>query len=110
MHPAYTQKSILEYVFEVAVATKDGQVKCPKCKKAEMIMTANGIFCSDKVDCKFALWREVAHKKLTDANLIMLLERKKTGLIKGFKKKSGGEFSCSLTLTNEYKVEFEFSK
>jgi len=93
------------FVFETAAEIKGEKVYCPKCKTGELILNQHGVFCSEKDACDFKLWRKVAGKELSDAVLTQLLQGKKTALIKGFKKKDGGDFSAHLVLT-ETKLQF----
>lgn len=60
--------------------------------------------------CGFELWKECCHKKLTQAQMKALIEKGKTGLIKGFKGKSGKEFDAFLVLDAAATghVSFEF--
>lgn len=80
------------------------EIACPKCKKAMALFTA-GAFCNS---CEIKIFRKVAQKELTDKMLKDLLEKKKTGLIKGFKGKSGKAFDAKLILNEDYTVTFEF--
>ena len=60
--------------------------------------------------CGFEIWKSVAGKKLTAAQLTKLLEGGTTGKISGFKSKTGKEFSAKLKLAADKsgKVEFVF--
>ena len=59
--------------------------------------------------CGYALWREIAHKKLSDSLLTKLLKNGKTQVLKGFKSKAGNEFSAALALGEGGKVVFDFT-
>ena len=56
------------------------------------------------------LWRTVAGKKLSDAQLATLAGKGVTPEIKGFTSKSGKEFSAKLKLDAEFKAAFDFNK
>jgi len=56
----------------------------------------------------FPIWKTVSGKKLTEAHVKQLLEKGRTGLIKGFKSKKGKSFDAHLVLC-EGKVTFEFA-
>lgn len=62
--------------------------------------------------CGFEIWKSVAGKKLTAAQLGKLLEGGTTGKISGFKSKTGKEFSAKLKLAADKsgKVEFVFDE
>lgn len=96
-----------------AEIAKDGNpadtVLCPVCGK-KMIRSEKGYICSGVKDksCTYGVLRTVASKKLTDKQLQSLITKGKTGFIKGFKSKSGKEFSARLRLNKEHKIEFDF--
>ena len=62
--------------------------------------------------CGFEIWKSVAGKKLTTAQLGKLLEGGTTGKISGFKSKTGKEFSAKLRLAADKsgKIEFVFDE
>ncbi|GHT16372.1 hypothetical protein AGMMS4956_18670 [Bacteroidia bacterium] len=60
-------------------------------------------------ECGFVIWRTIAGKKLTDAQLITLATKGITSEIKGFTSKAGKEFSAKLKLDGEMKAVFEFA-
>ena len=81
---------------------------CPKCKQQRLHVFEKGIGCSK--ECGFVLWRTVAGKKLSDAQLAALAGKGATPEIKGFTSKAGKEFSAKLKLDAELKVTFDFNK
>jgi len=83
--------------------------KCPLCGK-DVIEGRKGYGCSGYKDqgCKFIIWKEIAGKKLSRNQVKTLLEKGKTGPIKGFKSKKGNKFEAALKLENG-KVELQFS-
>ncbi len=84
--------------------------KCPFCGKA-VIEGKKGYGCSGyKEGCKFVIWKEIAGKKITAKQAQGLLQKGKTGIIKGFKSKAGKSFEAILVLGQNGKVEFEFNK
>lgn len=86
------------------------EIICPLCKN-KMKLHDWGIGCSGyKNGCKMSLNRTISGKKLTDAQLIMLIEKKKTNLIKGFISKNEKKFDAYLILNKENKIQFEFKK
>ncbi|MFZ1806399.1 MAG: DNA topoisomerase [Cyclobacteriaceae bacterium] len=97
------------FKLEFADHADGATISCPKCKQSKVRVGEKGISCLDKA-CDFFIYRIIAQKKLTDAQLISLVEKKKTGIIKGLKSKAGKAFETSLVLNNEHKVEFNFAK
>ena len=60
--------------------------------------------------CKFAIWKMVAGKRLTERQAQMLLTRGATDQLKGFKSKAGKPFAARLKLDAEFKVSFDFDE
>lgn len=112
-------KNIVNSVFQsenqMDVAQGKSQPKelgiCPSCGKGHIIENQKSYGCSDwKNGCKFSIWKEIAGKKLTIKNIEDLVQKGKTGLIKGFKSKTGKEFEAYLVLDEQFKIKFEFEK
>lgn len=83
--------------------------KCPICN-APVIENSRAYNCSNwKNGCKFAIWKEVSGKKITEKQARKILSTGKTQKIKGFKSKKGNSFDACLVLTSEKKIGFEFS-
>ena len=86
-------------------------ISCPFCG-ARVINGKFGYFCSAKKDtgCPFSVGKEYCGKAISDAQAIRLIEKGKTALIKGFKKKDGkGEFDAYLVVDKtSKKIKFEF--
>lgn len=85
---------------------------CPKCGEGDVRKTPKGAGCSLWQDgCNFTIWRECFGKKLTDGQIRELVEKKRTKVIKGFKKKSGdGTYDARLIINEEFKVRLDFSE
>jgi DNA topoisomerase-3 len=79
---------------------------CPKCKKQHLRLFEKGIGCNK--ECGFVVWRSVAKKNLTDAQLIALIEKGKTPVIKGFTSKAGKPFDAKMVLKADLTTGFEF--
>ena len=78
-----------------------------------MIKGKFGYFCSAKKEkgCNFSIPSELCGKTVTDTQVLRLIEKSKTTVIKGFKSKAGKEFDAALKLDKTTgKIEFEFSK
>lgn len=87
-----------------------GLAPCPQCGQGVVRETPKGAGCNRwKEGCKFSVWREQYGKKLTDAQLKELVEKRRTKVIKGFKKKDGsGTYDARLVLNDEFRVRLEF--
>jgi len=57
---------------------------CPKCKATKLMKGKTAIGCSNFKECGFKIPFELMGKKLTEAQLIQLVQKGKTGVIKGF--------------------------
>ncbi len=82
--------------------------KCPLCN-AEIYETAKAFSCSKwkSTGCKFAIWKIIAGKQITESIAKKLLKQGETQLLKGFKNRSGASFETRLVLKNG-RVEFVF--
>ena len=84
-------------------------VTCPTCKVGKISLRKNFYGCSDyKNGCKQTFPERLLGKKLTEKNIRDLCTSGKTTEIKGFKAKSGKQFSAALRLV-EGKIEFDFN-
>lgn len=80
---------------------------CPCCK-ADLSINKSVISC-DK--CGLKIWRKQLEKELTESQLLALITKGRTGLIKGFKSKTGKDFDAKLVLNKgEKKITLEFGK
>lgn len=84
------------------------------CKKP-MRKTKSGYGCSgyskDGDGCSFFIYNEIAGKKITESQILMLLQNGRTGVIKGFQSKKDPEktFDAALKVEQESgKVVFDF--
>jgi len=81
---------------------------CPLCQ-ATILDFPKSFSCSRwKEGCGFTIWKVMAKKKLSITHIKILMTKRKTDLIKGFKSKTGKSFEAYLLLNQEGKVEFEF--
>ena len=58
-------------------------LSCPKCKTAKLMKGKTALGCSNYAACGFKIPFELLGKKLTETQLLDLLEKGKTGVIKG---------------------------
>lgn len=68
-------------------------------------------YCENYTRCDFKIWKEISGKKIPESEVKKLLEKRESGLIKGFKsKKTGKEFSAYLVLGDDNTLSFKFQK
>jgi DNA topoisomerase-3 len=88
--------------------TREPLGNCPKCG-SPVVETKKSYGCSAwKSGCKFAIWKTVAGKRVSEAQAKQLLEKGKTGQLKGFKSKAGKPFAAALTLDDDQNVKLDF--
>ena len=81
---------------------------CPICQ-AEIKDFPKSYSCSRwREGCKFTIWKIMASKKISPAQIEKIITHKKSDLIKGFKSKTGNSFSAYLVLNQEGQINFEF--
>lgn len=79
---------------------------CPKCG-APMAFYPKIAKCLNS-ECQLVIFRTMAGKELSDEQLKTLIEKGRTGVIKGFRKKDGDLFEASVALNADFKTEFAF--
>ena len=79
---------------------------CPKCG-APMAFYPKIAKCLNS-ECQLVIFRTMAGKELSDEQLKTLIEKGRTGVIKGFSKKDGDLFEASVALNADFKTEFAF--
>ena len=80
---------------------------CPKCGSGRILFYPKVAKCSN-VDCTLTIFRNKYDKQITDKQIVELVTKRKTGLIKGFKGKNGKSFDASLVLDEQFNVAFSF--
>ena len=81
---------------------------CPKCGK-KVFDTPQAYSCAGGRDsCGFIIWKTIAGKSISSTQAEKLISSGKSGLIKGFKAKSGNSFNAYLVLRDDKSVGFEF--
>jgi len=84
-------------------------ITCPKCGLGQVIEGKKGRGCNRyREGCDFVVWYEMAGKKLTEKQIETLIDKGRTGVIKGFKSRSGKPFEARLRLDGDWKVVFDF--
>ncbi len=82
---------------------------CPKCGQGQIVEGKRGFGCNRfREGCNFVVWKEVAKKTLTQKQIRTLIEKGKTGVIKGFTSKKGNTFETKLRLDDQWKTVFDF--
>ena len=88
---------------------KDSFGTCPVCQN-NVVEYSKSYSCeSGKDKCGFVIWKSIAGKDISKAQLNKLLTKKKSDLIKGFKGKSGKDFDAHLILRDDNTIGFEFA-
>jgi DNA topoisomerase III len=91
-----------------ALNATDAIADCPLCN-GKIIETSKAYSCSEwRNGCKAAIWKIIAHKKITPTMAKKLLSEGETGVLKGFKSTKGTEFEVNLKLVDG-KVEMDFA-
>lgn len=83
------------------------ECRCPKCQSGRILFYPKVAKCSN-VDCTLTVFRNKCEKQLTDKQISELLAKGKTGVIKGFKGKTGKTFDASLSLDEQFNTIFVF--
>lgn len=80
--------------------------RCPKCG-AETITIFNKVAKCNDPDCAFLLFRTFNGRELTDNQMLLLLQGKRTGYLK-FTSKKGKKYEASLKLDDNYRIDITF--
>jgi len=80
---------------------------CPKCKSAKLMRGKAAVGCANFANCGFKIPFELMGKTLTDSQLVDLVLKGKTGVIKGLivppsTEKTNGKFSLNSTFNIEF--------
>jgi DNA topoisomerase-3 len=86
---------------------KTDVVKCPKCKQGTVMKGKTAFGCSNfKNGCDFKVPFDLMNKKLSDNQILTLVEKGKTSVIKGLDV-GGTKKDGILKLTSSFNIEFE---
>ena len=115
MQPETFRKAIEGYTREITSELLGTQISvadenaciCPKCKVANVHIYPKVVKCTD-TNCGLLVFRSISEKTLSDKQVVDLLTKGKSGIIKGFKSKSGKTFDAALKFDENYKVVFDF--
>lgn len=104
----YATQITSELLASKILYTGSGQeVDCPKCGSGKMSFFPKVVKCNNS-GCELPIFRTLAGKQLSDAQITELITSRKTGVIKGFQSKAGKSFDASLAFDESYKVVFVF--
>lgn len=116
----YNSKRVIQIVEEVPVEEKPKQTRtpkekvsietldCPKCKNAKLMKGKAAIGCANFAACGFKVPFEMMGKKLTESQLIDLIQKGKTTKIKGFTiAGSNDKKDGKLILTSDFNISLE---
>lgn len=88
---------------------KDSGCQCPKCKHGTMQFFGKVVRCSNK-ECGMPVFKQVAGKLLTDADITDLLTKGKTRTLNGFTSKQGKSFSAAIAFDEKFNTKFVFAE
>lgn len=88
---------------------KDSGCQCPKCKHGTMQFFGKVVKCSNK-ECGMPVFKQVAGKLLTDADITDLLTKGKTRTLNGFTSKQGKSFSAAIAFDENFNTKFVFAE
>ena len=84
------------------------ELDCPKCKQAKIMKGKTAGGCGQFSVCGFKIPLELAGKQLTESQLIDLLTKRRTGIIKGFQVPGqDNPFQAKLILGEDLNVRFD---
>lgn len=88
---------------------KDSGCLCPKCKQGAIQFFGKVVRCSNK-ECGMPVFKQVAGKLLTDADITDLLTKGKTRTLNGFTSKQGKSFSAAIAFDENFNTKFVFAE
>ena len=88
---------------------KDSGCQCPKCKQGTMQFFGKVVRCCNK-ECGMPVFKQVAGKLLTDADVTDLLTKGKTRTLNGFTSKQGKSFSAAIAFDENFNTKFVFAE
>ena len=88
---------------------KDSGCQCPKCKQGTMQFFGKVVRCSNK-ECGMPVFKQVAGKLLTDADVTDLLTKGRTKTLNGFTSKQGKTFSAAIVFDEDFNTKFVFTE
>jgi DNA topoisomerase-3 len=105
----YTRQITTELLETKIVGADENDCLCPKCQAARVRFYPKAVKCIDP-NCGLVIFRTISEKRLSDKQILELLTKGETSVIKGFKSKAGKLFDAGLKFDDRYKVTFDFSE
>ena len=104
----YTREITAELLgCEKLFSHKESGCPCPKCKQGTMQFFGKVVRCSNK-ECGLPVFKQVAGKLLSDADITDLLTHGKTKTLNGFMSKQGKSFSAAIAFDEDFNTKFVF--
>ena len=105
---AYTREITAELLgCDKLFSHKESGCQCPKCKQGTMQFFGKVVRCSNK-ECGMPVFKQVAGKLLSDADITDLLTKGKTKTLNGFTSKQGKPFSAAIVFDENFNTKFVF--
>lgn len=102
-----TQKAPASSAKKEKKAIHFSEIECPKCKKQGIIKGKKAYGCSHYNECNFTIPFEIFGKKLTEKQVIDLLIKGKTTIIKGLVGLPEDKNTARLLMNNDYSIGTE---
>lgn len=114
MSPDTFRSSVEIYTAQITTELLDTSINvpeyeicsCPKCK-GKILFFPKCAKCSNR-ECDFIVFRNKSEKELSDEQIKTLIQKGKTGVIKGFQKADGKDFNACLKFDENYRTVFDF--
>ena len=104
----YTREITAELLgCEKLFSHKESVCPCPKCKQGTMQFFGKVVRCSNK-ECGLPVFKQIAGKLLSDADITDLLTHGKTKTLNGFMSKQGKSFSAAIAFDEDFNTKFVF--
>ena len=105
---AYTREITAELLgCDKLFSHKESGCQCPKCKQGTMQFFGKVVRCSNK-ECGMPVFKQVAGKLLSNADITDLLTKGKTKTLNGFTSKQGKPFSAAIVFDENFNTKFVF--
>lgn len=105
--PEKTQKTPSSSAKKGKKAIHFSEIECPKCKKQGIIKGKKAYGCSHYNECNFTIPFEIFGKKLTEKQVIDLLIKGKTAIIKGLVGLPEDKNTARLLMNSDYSIDTE---
>ncbi len=103
-------KSITDELLQTSIAnTNQPKLTCPKCKSQQLIIRDKIVKCPDEA-CNWVQFRTICSVQISIENIVSLVNKGKTALIKGMTSKAGKKFDAYIVLKESAETSFEFEK